>query len=62
MPLGREYGFYSFDMHLCVFFAAAMPDIHAELKHGKTICHYFFPELRIISPVFLGFGWQIKMY
>lgn len=28
----------------------------------KTICHYFFPELRIISPVFFGFGWQIKMY
>jgi hypothetical protein len=44
-------------MDFCVFFAAAMPDVHAELKHIEAIRHYFFPELRIVLPVFFGFSW-----
>jgi hypothetical protein len=62
MPLGRENRFYSFDVDFRIFFTAAMPYVHAELKHIKTIRHYFFSELRVVFPVFFCFGWQIKMY
>jgi hypothetical protein len=42
MTFGGQNRFYSFDMNFCIFFATAMPDVHAELKHIETIRHYFF--------------------
>lgn len=62
MAFGREYGLYSFDVDFCIFLAAAMPDVHTELKHAKTVGDHFFPELGVVFPVFFRFCRQVKMY
>ena len=49
MPLGRQNGFYSFNVDFRIFLTAAMPYVHAELEHTKPIRHYFFSELRVVS-------------
>lgn len=38
MPFWREYIFDTPYMHLRIFFAAAMAQINAELKHLKPVC------------------------
>ena len=62
MPLWWQDGLDPFNMHLGIFFATAMPYVHAELEHTESVRHYSFPELRVVLPVFFGFSWQIKMY
>jgi hypothetical protein len=49
-------------MYLCIFFAAAMADVHAELEHLETILHDQLAEVSISLPVFFGCCRQIKMY
>lgn len=62
MALWGQNSFYSFDVYFGIFFAAAMPYVHAKLEHRKTIGHYFFPEFGIILLVGFCFRWQVKMY
>ena len=62
MAFWREDGFDSFYMNVSVFATGAMPDIHAELKHGKSVRHDFLPEKGIVFPVFFGFGWEVEKY
>jgi hypothetical protein len=47
-------------MNVSVFPAGAMPDIHAELEHGKPVRHDFLSEQRIVFPVSFGFGRKVK--
>lgn len=39
-----------------------MPCIDGELEHVETVFEQFFPEVGVVLPVFLGFGWQVEKY
>jgi len=47
-------------MHIGIFAAWAVPQVHAELKHGKTILEHIVPEFAGIFPVEFGLGWQVE--
>ncbi len=62
MSPGRKDLQHSLHMYIRIFTAGAMPEVGAELEHGKAVLHHAFPELCIILPVFLGFGRQVEKY
>jgi hypothetical protein len=49
-------------MDIGIFPAAAMPQIHAKLKHLETIRNYIFTKSSIVFSIRFGFGGQIKKY
>ena len=53
-------GFDSFSVHLCVFAAAAMPEVHAELKHLEAIRQHALSKAYVVLPVGFGFRWQVE--
>jgi hypothetical protein len=60
MSLGWQQFFYPFYVHIGIFAAWAVSQVHAELKHGKTILEHIVPEFAGIFPVGLGLGWQVE--
>lgn len=57
--MGRQQAFYPLHMHVGVFAAGAVPQVHAKLKHLKAVFQHVFPEFGGVLPVGLGIGWQI---
>lgn len=62
VALGRQARLRPFYMDLCVFPAAAMPHVNAELEHLEAVVEHFFAEHGIILPVLLCFRRKIEKY
>ena len=62
MAFGRKKTLHPPDVHLRIFAAAAVPYVHAELKHLKTVFQNFLPEQGIVLPVLFGFGRKVEKY
>src|SRR5690606_7195319 len=60
--LGWEAFPDAFDMHIRVLLAWAVPKVGTELEHGESVLEHLLPEFRIIFPILLCFGRQIKKH
>jgi len=56
----REHGFYPLYMYICILLTTTMPQIDAELEHGKTVHEHILSEPCIVLPVLFCFSWKIK--
>ena len=59
MPLRRQDLFDTFDMHVGMFPAAAVPEVHAELEAGEAAIEHTFPEFGVLLFFLLGDHWKI---